>query len=344
MAHFGQNSARFPCENANLPHCAYFTHIPPPPPKKKLIFIHLQCWEVLRFLTLQRQRCMTFRVLRARDFYTPLATAKRCSTSQHWRCIKISLPNHRKIATFSNRRVQKIASFAADIAGSCQKNRSDFWTITTFLGHACPAQMPTYAALVRIRPLQLLACSHRFAFNLCKFGIFDLFCMESVKWARSKVPQRIPTLSFFLCFFSPSPPLVAFCALGSGRPFVSRLIFPTLFLWSTTDKWLKSFVQSFCLVIHCSHCSPQVPVRGRKRLTQSWQWICHEILTVLVKYAWSTNLLRKKFARNNSCNCNCNLAANNFLSKCLCNCNWCFAQWQTEAYAKLISQLQPDDK
>ena len=26
-------SARFPCENANLPHCTYFTHIPPPPPR-----------------------------------------------------------------------------------------------------------------------------------------------------------------------------------------------------------------------------------------------------------------------------------------------------------------------
>ena len=53
------------------------------PPKKfdfpgRLIFIHLQCWEVLPFCRFQRQRCIKIRVLGARDFYTPLAlkTAK----------------------------------------------------------------------------------------------------------------------------------------------------------------------------------------------------------------------------------------------------------------------------
>ena len=37
---------------------------------------------------------MKFRVLRAHDFDTPLALngTKKSSTSQHWRCIKISLP------------------------------------------------------------------------------------------------------------------------------------------------------------------------------------------------------------------------------------------------------------
>ena len=39
----------------------------------RLIFIHLQCWELLPLLTIQRQRCIKFRVLRAQDFYTPLA-------------------------------------------------------------------------------------------------------------------------------------------------------------------------------------------------------------------------------------------------------------------------------
>ena len=44
----------------------------------RLIFIHLQCWEVLPFCSFQRQRCIKIRVLRAQDFYTPLAlkTAK----------------------------------------------------------------------------------------------------------------------------------------------------------------------------------------------------------------------------------------------------------------------------
>ena len=39
----------------------------------RLIFIHLQCWEVLPFLTIQRQRCIKFWVLRAQDVYTQLA-------------------------------------------------------------------------------------------------------------------------------------------------------------------------------------------------------------------------------------------------------------------------------
>ena len=42
-------------------------------PAGRLILIHLQCWEVLSFLTIQRQRCIKFRVLRAQDFYTLLA-------------------------------------------------------------------------------------------------------------------------------------------------------------------------------------------------------------------------------------------------------------------------------
>ena len=59
----------------------------------RLIFIHLQCWEVLPFLTIQRQQCIKFRVLRAQDLYTPLSLkCQKGSTSQHRRCIKISLP------------------------------------------------------------------------------------------------------------------------------------------------------------------------------------------------------------------------------------------------------------
>ena len=44
----------------------------------RLIFIHLQCWEVLPFCRFQRQWCLKIRVLRAQNFYTPLAlkTAK----------------------------------------------------------------------------------------------------------------------------------------------------------------------------------------------------------------------------------------------------------------------------
>ena len=45
----------------------------------RLIFIHLQCWEVLPFCRFQRQRCIKILCPKDPDFYTPLAlkTAKR---------------------------------------------------------------------------------------------------------------------------------------------------------------------------------------------------------------------------------------------------------------------------
>ena len=44
----------------------------------RLIFIHLQCWEVLPFCRFQRQRCIKFLCPKDPDFYTPLVlkTAK----------------------------------------------------------------------------------------------------------------------------------------------------------------------------------------------------------------------------------------------------------------------------
>ena len=51
----------------------------------RLTLIHLRCWEVLPLLTIQRQRCTEFRVLRAQEFYTqlPLNCQKGHCTSQH---------------------------------------------------------------------------------------------------------------------------------------------------------------------------------------------------------------------------------------------------------------------
>ena len=48
MTHFGPKSARFPCENANLPHCTYFIHIHGPslptlPPSSPTPRLFLQC-------------------------------------------------------------------------------------------------------------------------------------------------------------------------------------------------------------------------------------------------------------------------------------------------------------
>ena len=39
----------------------------------RLIFIHLRCWEVLPFLTIQRQRCIKIPSPKGPEFYTPLA-------------------------------------------------------------------------------------------------------------------------------------------------------------------------------------------------------------------------------------------------------------------------------
>ena len=47
----------------------------------RLVFIHHQCWEVLPFCRFQRQRCIKIRVLRAQDFYTPLAL--KTANGQH---------------------------------------------------------------------------------------------------------------------------------------------------------------------------------------------------------------------------------------------------------------------
>ena len=46
--------------------------------RRVLIFIHLQCWEVLPFCRFQRQRCIKILCPKDPDFYTPLAlkTAK----------------------------------------------------------------------------------------------------------------------------------------------------------------------------------------------------------------------------------------------------------------------------
>ena len=61
----------------------------------RLIFIHLRCWEVLPFSTIQRQQCIKFRVLRAQDFYTPLPL--NCQKGQHLPAPEVkkkSVPRH----------------------------------------------------------------------------------------------------------------------------------------------------------------------------------------------------------------------------------------------------------
>ena len=71
----------------------------------RLIFIHLQCWEVLPFFTIQRQQCIKFRVLRARDFYAPLAL--NCQKGQHLPALEVyknqspksAPPNRSRIAS-----------------------------------------------------------------------------------------------------------------------------------------------------------------------------------------------------------------------------------------------------
>ena len=47
----------------------------------RLIFIHLQCWEVLLVLTIQRQWCIKILCPKDPEFYTPLAL--NCQKGQH---------------------------------------------------------------------------------------------------------------------------------------------------------------------------------------------------------------------------------------------------------------------
>ena len=54
----------------------------------RLIFIHLHCWEVLPFCIFRRQRCIKIRVLRAQDFYTPLAL--KTAKGQHLPALEVS--------------------------------------------------------------------------------------------------------------------------------------------------------------------------------------------------------------------------------------------------------------
>ena len=51
------------------------------------IFIHLQCWELLSLLTIQRQQCIKFRVLREQDSYAPLAL--NCQKEQHLSALEV---------------------------------------------------------------------------------------------------------------------------------------------------------------------------------------------------------------------------------------------------------------
>ena len=60
----------------------------------RLILIYHQCWEVLSFLTIQRQRCIKILCPKDPEFYTPLAL--NCQKGQHLPALevyKIQFPN-----------------------------------------------------------------------------------------------------------------------------------------------------------------------------------------------------------------------------------------------------------
>ena len=72
----------------------FIRHSPPGPHPRirlalpgRLIFIHLQCWEVLRILTFQRQRCIKILCPKDPEFYTPLAL--KSQNSQHLPALEV---------------------------------------------------------------------------------------------------------------------------------------------------------------------------------------------------------------------------------------------------------------
>ena len=52
-----------------------------------LIFMHLRCWKVLPFLTIQRQRCIKMLCPKDPEFYTPLAL--NCQKGQHLPALEV---------------------------------------------------------------------------------------------------------------------------------------------------------------------------------------------------------------------------------------------------------------
>ena len=56
-------------------------------PDGRLIFIHLRCWEVLPFLTSQRQRCIKILCPKDPEFHTPLAL--NCQKGQHLPALEV---------------------------------------------------------------------------------------------------------------------------------------------------------------------------------------------------------------------------------------------------------------
>ena len=53
----------------------------------RLIFIHLRCWEMLSFLTIQRQRCIKILCPKDPEFHTPLAL--NCRKGQHLPALEV---------------------------------------------------------------------------------------------------------------------------------------------------------------------------------------------------------------------------------------------------------------
>ena len=53
----------------------------------RLIFIHLQCWEVMPFCRFQRQRCIKILCPKDPDFYTPLALKR--AKGQHLPALEV---------------------------------------------------------------------------------------------------------------------------------------------------------------------------------------------------------------------------------------------------------------
>ena len=75
---------------------------------RRPMFVHLQCWEVLPFLTIQPQQSVKFRVLSAQEVYTPLATlpALEVHISQSWENLNGSHKRGLKPQIFRENRVK----------------------------------------------------------------------------------------------------------------------------------------------------------------------------------------------------------------------------------------------
>ena len=106
----------------------------------RLIFIHLQCWEALRILTFQHQRCIKILCPKGPEFYTPLAL--KSQNSQHLPALEVY---KNQSPSFAKREKLPFLGLFASL-GWCSKN-----TIGIVLQHIKKTKLTIFKVINWVR-------------------------------------------------------------------------------------------------------------------------------------------------------------------------------------------------